>query len=229
MSDQSNVNKAQDELLGRYSGSRTTRALVQLIPMGIGSAADVWVKETLQRIQKQRAQIFFDKLDQGEILLSEDVIKSDDFLHCFFITSKAALNTRRKEKIELFAALLKSTFVTQAFVEFDKYEELLGMLDEVSWREWTALTVLASFSDTPRGDSENDLQWSWKFWSAFKTRLESELNLEPNEVVPFLNRISRTGLYNEITGGLMDYSGGVGVLTPQYYQLASLVRDETAQ
>lgn len=213
-----------EELLARYDNARAVRTLVQLIPFGIGGAVDIWFTESLERIRKERAQIFFDRLASDEVRLTEEVIKSDEFLHCFFLTSKAALNSRRREKIELLASLLSSTFSRPEHPDFDEYEELIQILENITWREWRALNILDRFTNTPMSPSDNLLQWSLKFWNTFVGAIEAELGIPQNEIIPFLTGISRTGLYVEISGGFMDYSGGVGYLSPRFQKLKELVQ-----
>jgi len=97
------------------------------------------------------------------------------------------------------------------------------MLDELSYSEWSALLILDRHSSTPRDPKENDLQWSYKFWMQFKADVEKELGIRAEEVSTYMNRIGRTGLYEQFVGGYLSYSGGVGMLTPRFYRLKQFV------
>ena len=211
-------------LLERYSDSRTTRSLVQLVPFA--GVVDTFLTATWDQIRKRRAKEFFDKLDSGAILLSEDIVDSEEFLHCFFITTRAALSNRRKEKIELFASLLLSAFDRNGPRNIDDFEELLAILDDITYREWSALVILDRYSDAPREDSQNDLQWSLTFWATFVAEVVAKLEVPSSEFTSFMNRISRTGLYDQFVGGFMDYSGGIGMLTPRFHRLKGFLLNE---
>ncbi len=216
-----------DKLLAHY-GKNTLliRSLVQLIPFGIGGAADVALTRRLDVIRADRTRIFFDQLSSGDLELSAELINSEDFLHCFYATTNAALNTRRHEKIILFANLLKSAFAKHSPRDTDEYEELLGILDDITLSEWKALLLLDRYSHEPRAHNENILQWSIKFWKLFLSDVEQQLAMPREETTFFLNRIARTGLYEQIVGSYLDYSGGIGYLTPRFHRLKSFVEEK---
>ncbi|MEK7953994.1 hypothetical protein [Luteolibacter soli] len=92
--------------LAWYADHELVRALLQLFPAGIGGAVDVLITGKVDAIRKERTAVFFEALSNNQIQLSNDVIGSEEFLHKYFITANAARNTRRREKIVLFANLL---------------------------------------------------------------------------------------------------------------------------
>jgi len=55
-----------ETLIQRYEHSAVLRALVQLIPYGIGSAVEAMALTKANNIRRQRAKIFFDELGKGE-------------------------------------------------------------------------------------------------------------------------------------------------------------------
>ena len=55
---------------------------------GIGGAIDVVLTKTLENIQEERAGAFFDELVVGNIVVDEDLLKSEDFLHAYYATTK---------------------------------------------------------------------------------------------------------------------------------------------
>jgi hypothetical protein len=67
-----------------YLKNPIVRALAQSIPWG--GALDAAFSTYLETIIEKRRRIFFEKLDRGRIRLSEDVIRAEEFLHCFHIT-----------------------------------------------------------------------------------------------------------------------------------------------
>ncbi len=213
-------------LLERYEGNRVIRGLIQLVPLGIGSAIDVVLVQTLEKMQEERARSYFDALSDGGPL-DEALLHSEEFLHRFLATTRAALNSRRAEKIEMFARLLISSLSDNGPRDSDEYEDFLGILDDLSYREMLALSVLDRFSGCERESDQNDLQWTNTFWDEFEQVLCSELQVPEDSVSEFMNRISRTGCYEMFTGGYMDYTGGKGKLTPTFYRLRNYIQEHT--
>jgi hypothetical protein len=178
------------------------------------------------KIREDRAREFFDELDKEGAVLTPAVTESEDFIHCFVITSKAALNTRRREKIRLFARLLISSVSAKPPRDTDDYEDLVQTLDELTYTEWEALLILDKYSELRREPKQNDLQWSLTFWKNFEIEIKTRLNVRGDEFIFFMNRISRTGLYDQIVGGYLDYTGGVGVLTPKVFRLKHYIAEK---
>jgi len=168
--------KIRQSLLERYEGNRVIRGLIQLVPFGLGSAADVSLVLTLEKIREERTREFFDELAKGNIILDSSLLESEDFLHCYFATAKYALNSRRREKIKMFARLLQSSVTGEGPNGVDEYEDFLNILDELSYRELQALSILDQFSNRPRTSDQNDGQWANTFWEEFIQRVSTLLS-----------------------------------------------------
>ena len=110
-------------LVERYANQPAVQALLKLLPYW--SSADAFIQQRARKIRHERTRTFFDALANGKVQLSEDLIQSDDFLHCYFKTVSAALNTRRKEKIQMFARLLRYALDGDSFSSIEEYEEVL--------------------------------------------------------------------------------------------------------
>ena len=216
------MNKVQP-LLEKYEDNRVIRALIQLVPFGIGGAIDVVLTKTLENIKEERLVAFFDELATGDVVVDEKLLECEDFLHAYYATTKYALNSRRREKIRMFARLLKSSITESEISDVDEYEDILKILDELSYRELLALKVLDEYSSTPRIEEQNDLQWTEQFWNEFEQRLSNELRIPKNQVTDFMNRIGRTGCYELFTGMYWDYTGGKGKLTSTYHRLKKFI------
>lgn len=215
---------ATDWLAARYRSNGVIRALVQLIPLNIGSAADTLAMSKIEAMRKERLTTFFDELANGNIELTEELLGSEEFLHFFFATSTAALRSRRHEKIKLFAKLLKSSLGSEHQRDADELEELLDILDTLSYTEWQALLMLEKHSSkAATAEVEQELQRRLKFGPMFISELETELGIPSGEIPSFLNRIERTGLYSRFDAGFSDYSGGIGYLTPRFFRLKRFI------
>jgi len=181
---------------------------------------------TLEKIRGERTREFFDELAKGNILVDSSLLESEDFLHCYFATVKYALNSRRREKSKMFARLLKSSVTGEGPHGVDEYEDFLNILDELSYRELWALTILDQyqFSDKERTSDQNDAQWAITFWEEFIQCVSNELSIPPDEVIDFLKRISRTGCYELITGWGFPNNGKV---TPTYRRLKNFILESS--
>jgi hypothetical protein len=110
-----------------YSKQPVLKALLKLIP-GF-SSVDGLLQIRADQAKRERLRNFFDALATGSIEITEKIMQSDDFLHCYFKTMQTVINTRRNEKIELFANMLKAAIGGKVFNGLDQYEELLDALD----------------------------------------------------------------------------------------------------
>jgi hypothetical protein len=213
-------------LLERYERNPALRGLIQLIPFGIGSGIDVALCTQLENIRNERIKTFFDELGNGSIVISTELLNSEDFLHCYFATVKAALNSRRREKIGMFARLLKSSACDDRFSNTDEYEEYLGILDELSYRELTILFKLYRFEfEHPMKENENDLQRANYFWSEFTREIVEQIGVPSEEIPAVLTRLNRTGCYETFVGAYWDYEGGQGKTTPTFERLKELIEN----
>lgn len=213
----------------RYKDRAMIRALVQLIPFGIGSAIDTAVTAKLAVYQEERLRAFFDELARGNVKLTPELVQTEDFLHAFSATTKAALATRRRDKIRLLARLLRGAFEDQPPETIDEYEEFLAILDELSSRELSILALLAKHERiTTFAQMDNDLQRANKVWPAFELDVATSVGLSPEQLAPVLVRLQRSGCYVEISGSYWDYPGGRGRLTQLFWRIDEVVGGLTA-
>ncbi len=210
-------------LVERYERHPVIRTLVRLIPYA--SAAEAAVLTVVANIRRDRAQAFFDELASANAIDNPELLKSEDFVHCFFSTARFALNTRRREKIRMFARLLKRLGLPDGGLsDVDEYEEFLGILDELSYRELRALDTFDTFCETHAVDGQNEMEQIMGFWDAFCRSLSAELEIPHDEVPDFMSRIGRTGCLQEHVG--WNATTGMGKLTPTYRRLKEFVQAE---
>lgn len=144
----------------------------------MGGSLDTLLNARAEEIAEERTKEFFDELSEGSLELTKEIIQSEDFIHCWVITAKVAVNTRRREKIRLFARLLKSSFLSDTSVTTDEYEEYLSILDELSYRELLVLSILERYErEFPPSENENELQKANQFWGEFVSGVKQELDL----------------------------------------------------
>ncbi len=141
------------------------------------------------------------------------------------MTTRAALNTMQREKIKMFAKLLNSSLVPGSFSSTDEYEEYLGILNDLSYRELIILSMLESYeSRFVKSAGQNELQRAYMFWELFTDELEKNIGIHKDELIGALTRLARTGCYEILIGGYTDTGGeGVGKLTHTYFRLKKLI------
>lgn len=212
----------ENSLAVDYAENPIIRAMVRLIPFSVGSAVDVLILHQAGKIKESRTREFFDALGEGRITLSQELIENNDFIHCLDTTLRAALRSRRNEKIRLFARLLQNGMMDAQADSVDDYEELVGLIDDLSFREWEALLIFERHLSAVEPDP-NPLARVNQIWDEFVDDLNRILGVHKEEASSFMNRIARTGLYNEITGAYWDYAGGLGIVTAKFARLRKIV------
>ncbi|MFI5446210.1 hypothetical protein [Polaromonas sp. UC242_47] len=204
-----------------YEKNLAAKALLSFAPGG--AALHELLLERGNQIVGERTEAFFDGLGAGTIALTEELIQSNDFLHCYFKTLKAAQQTRKKEKIELLASMLRGA-IQSSEIDFDQYEELLDVLDEMSLREIMALQMLRRHEVASRTSIwETEHAQITSYWKSFRSDAITSLGLEEKEFDPFIARLVRTGFYKENTESFYDDTPKVGVTTRQFERLVGLI------
>lgn len=214
-----------EQLSDMYQTNPAIRALIQLVP--IVSVADAALVTKIEKTRTERARVFFDELGNGTVQLTQEMIESEDFLHCYFSTLKAASNSHRREKIRYFARLLTSSITLSEISTIDEYEEYLSILDDLSFRELELLIVLSRYEkEYFLQDDKNPLQRANRLWDQFSPEVCSKFSISDGELDGMLARLNRTGLYKTIIGTYVGYNGGRGELTPMYAKLEKMIRAE---
>ena len=212
------------ELSGRYVRQPALRALLKLIP-GWGSA-DGLIQTRADEIKRERLRAFFDELANGQTVLSSELIESEDFLHCFFKTTHAALHTRRREKIAMFACMLKGALRDGTFSEIEDYEELLSVIDSISYRQFAVLCLLRGYEIQYSGKHfENNVQRVEAYWDKFRKKACASLGIDEVAFQPFMTRLEATGLYARNIGG-WGSNPSIGTTTKILEKLSILVENK---
>ena len=117
---------------------------MSLVPYGIGSAIDAALTAAIENIREKQLRALFDELARARAATYARTDPERGFLHAYYATLRASINTRREEKIRLFARLLVSpAHLSDLFRE--TYEEFVQVLDDLSVRELQILLTLDEF------------------------------------------------------------------------------------
>ncbi len=216
---------AFESLVERYKHNPPLRALMTLIggyspPVGALESA---VLTSFERVRSERQRELFDALDRGGIELTDEIIQQEEFIHAFLATARAANRTRQRQKIRLFARLLKAFVSGRNGLDVNEHEELLRVLEDLSPREFSSLVLLRQHEQAvARKNGETRPQWIFHFWEDAKHDLEQKLGFPSSEFEGFLARLSRTGLYRREIG-FLDDAEEIGCTTPQLARLLSML------
>lgn len=58
-----------------YYDNKYVRSLIQLVPFGLGSAVDVFIHETIEKMRADRLKTFYAQLESGNIKLKEQILE----------------------------------------------------------------------------------------------------------------------------------------------------------
>ena len=209
-----------------YEKNPLLKALVQIVPY-CGPIINSAIGAELNYINAERTKAFFDELLDGKIELTPELIKTEDFLHCYFATVNAALHTRRREKIKMYARLLCSGVSTKDISRTDEYEEYLCILSELSYREITVLCLLDEYeANNPAKQGENNAQQVDRYWDAFRNDMVKRLSISDEDINPIIVRLQRSGCFESLTGKVFQNIEQAGVLSAFYYKLKGLVKNK---
>ena len=138
------------------------------------------------------------------------------------------MNTRRREKIKLFARLLTNAS-REGKVGSDKYEEFLSILDDLSVRELQILLLLKQLEDSSSSEANgNTLKRANELWDSFEKSIKNQHGIGSDELNAMLGRLNRTGLYETIVGAYYDYEGDRGRLTSTFDEFVRWLQVEDA-
>jgi len=214
-----------DRIADWYESSVIIRVgAVALTPVtsGVTAIVDAGIVSTFAFLRRSRLGALRNELIVLNLHPTEEEIRSQEFIEAFVATASRTERTKREEKIRLFARLLTSYWRDGIFTpeSYDKYEEDLAIIDELGYREFMVLSILEKYEGQyPLQPGMNQLGRARQFWQAFQEEVARELEIKPAEVEGYLQRLSRTGLYQPIVGAFFDYIGGLGYLAPGFARL----------
>lgn len=177
-----------------YNSNETLRLLIKLFPYG--GIADNKLASFYSKERERRLKVFYDEIANGDLELTDEIIQSEEFLYKYYITLKAVLETRRTEKIQFFARLLKKSESKLLNKETDYYEDFLKVLDDLTYQEIFVLLKLREREKEHATIAGNRLMINKRFYRKFKTALSEEMGISENEVISILIRLGRTGCVN---------------------------------
>jgi len=183
----------------KYSENAILRTSISAIPF-IGSPLDVFLATKTQKIVNDRIMNLFNELIEEmstleDGMVDKDYIDSEEFIELFIKTIEVSTKTRNKEKIKLYAKLLKGAI---KFQDRNKYspEEYLQVLSELTIRELEVAKAVYKQQSQERKKDENEMQWILRCgWE----ELEKECPSIPEDDFRFIFlRLRKSGLIQDL-------------------------------
>ena len=211
----------------KYSENALLRASISAIPF-IGSPFDIFLATKAQKIVNDRIMNLFNELKEEmstleSKIVDKEYIDSEEFFDLFIKTIEMTAKTRSKEKVKLYAKLLKGA---TKFQDRKKYspEEYLQVLSELTMKELEVAKAIYKQQREKQRKDENELQWALRCgWE----EVEKECPSIPEEDFRFIFlRLQKSGLVKEIVGGFFDYKGGVFVITQVFRKIMKCLEQD---
>src|SRR5207247_2197936 len=123
---------------------RVGAAVLAPFTHGVSAIVDQGIVSTFAFLRRARLQAFKNDLTLLNIQPTQDEVRSREFIEAFVATAARVENTKREEKIRLFALLFRCYWNVGVFTPetFDEYEEELAIIDELGYREFIILSIL---------------------------------------------------------------------------------------
>lgn len=206
---------AMEKAAAFYADNNAVRVLAEVASIatgGIYGAIDAGLVAIVSDFRESRVVAFFDEIASGELEITDDLIRSNDFLHAYFSTLNAAQRARTAQRAQLYARLLKGAVRSSELG--DAYAEHLDVLNSLSDRELCCLMKLQDLersraADLDAGIIASEGAAASSYWGEFKDLVADECGVAAEELSPFLTRLMRTGAYQALNvwGGDLSQPG----------------------
>ncbi|MBS2099135.1 hypothetical protein [Carboxylicivirga linearis] len=219
-----------EDLAKEFGENKYIQGLIQLVSVGgipFGPAISASVVTAYNNYLSQKMRIFFKELNSGDIILNEDVIYNNDFLHAYFSTLNYVVNTRTDKRIIHFAKLLKSLYSHDLSIE--NHEEYSKILDEITDREFAMLVIKKEFEHSYgiMDNDKNEAQMTQSYWDVYVKSLFHHIDIHPDDVDSLHSRVQRTGCYLKFNGFFEDSPNQHGNTTAIFKEICNIVEEES--
>ena len=184
-----------------YENDNTVKALIKSTPLT--EYFHSLISDRVKEIRYERTNQFFTELGDGEVDLDEGTIESKDFTYAFFQCYKYAMNSRRSEKVKLFARLLKAGINKGLEDNYEEFEEYSKNLDQLSYREINVLYILSEVHDNhqpPPNDANDYIDWLNRYQNKVIEEIATKCNIKPELIPSTVESISKTGFLRQASG-----------------------------
>lgn len=156
--------------------------------------------------------------------MTEEQIKSDDFLNAYFETANYVLRTKSDEKIKRFALILKRVYSNDLTIEdFDDY---IKVFDDLTDREFAILNIKYRFEQENVANPEelNPCQLTSSYWDDFRDEVATKLNVKSTDINAYLVRLQRTGCFLKHKGYWEESDDELGNTTGLFKTIMEVIK-----
>ena len=169
--------------------TKNIRAVFRTI-VPFGDVIDTYINEIVNNFIKQKQEIFLDEILKNDIELCTVDVNDVEFIMNFKKTLDAVNRLSNNDKIKYFANLLKNGYMKKEKISNDEYEEMLRLLNDLSYREINYIFFLYNFEN--KNDKENK-----NYWYNFMLEFEKNFQINRYESFEIYKRIANTGIICE--------------------------------
>lgn len=190
-----------EQISTKYTDSAAIRALIAILPIAFQSdipnaallapVVDTTLVTLFQQHRIHRQKLLHDKLNDGSVVLEEDAIKNDAFIHSYLQTVQYVDRARTDKKVERFAQILKSLYRDD--INIDQFEYYSKVLDEITDLEFALLLIKLSFEDHEYLRDVGKV--SREKWEEFTNSACTQLQITPDSLSDLLVRLQGSGCY----------------------------------
>lgn len=210
------INQAITRVSKAYSENTTFRGLVNLIP-NVGGTLDIIFTERWNSLTQARIEDFMECVKDEfaaieENSINKDFLESNDFTDLTVKCLASSAKSRHREKIKLFAKVLKNAVTLDKF-NVDEFDEILPTFELVSMRELLVLNHLDTWEYNLANNYSKMLGYSevrksseiggfagipvyFGLWEAFKDTLIKISELNNDDIEYLLQTSSQKGLFS---------------------------------
>ena len=194
-----------------YEEQTLFRAAINAIPY-VGGTIDVLFSSIGQKFSAKRIEFFIDELKNEishlqETTINKDYLEKEEGFDLILKAFNASARTRQKEKLILYARIIKNSLTNGREFEEDEPETFLKIVEELSVKELRVAMCLYKLKI--KKDSNN------------KDKTSSDIDLlskdypefDKDELVSILVRIEKSGLIKEVVSVIVGYAGGNYTIT----------------
>jgi len=211
-----------------YAEQTVLRAAINLIPY-VGGSFDILLSSSGQNFVAKRIESFIEelrkeisKLDDRKI--NHTFLKSEEGFDLIMKGFNSASRTRQKEKLKLYANIIKNALTIGKINNEDEPEFFLKIIEELSIKDLQAGLLLFDLRSgkikIPEKNkaAQNGLSLS-----------DSEIlsivfdDLDKDTLVSNFLRLERTGLIKERVGSYIGYGGGKYLINPLFDRLINFL------
>lgn len=145
----------------------------------IDNAIDISLSDFQQRKRDELLEIILSDSDR----ITSDMVNDVEFIMNFGKTLEAVNRLATNDKVVYFASLLKNSYFTEDKIKNDEFEEYLGVLSELSFREINLLIeYIKRFKKIDIKEKDEELE-------IFYNEILDKLNITKEETVCILERL----------------------------------------